>query len=118
MKSIRLAEWVSLGLSTLLIATVVVYLAFGISREGDEYVDIKVEIATGKARESAGKTILPVLITNESNRPAKNVKIKAGEVEVDIDYLPAKAVEHVYLVLPKGDSSQVKAEALSYEVER
>ncbi len=117
MKKIRLAEWVSLAISVLLIVAIVGYLVIGITREGDDFLQLEIKIERENSKQHGDLVIVPVKVLNKSTRAASHLRLKAGTTDLEIDYLPSEATEKLYLFVDKAELGSLKVVPLSYGVD-
>ena len=117
-----LAEWVSLGMSLLLLACVVGVILWLWASEPEGPPRFAVE--RGAARQEAGLFHLPVAVTNVGGLAAGQVRIEgrlagAGPEQerpaTTIEFLPVRAREEVVLVF-RGDPAGAAVEVVSYRL--
>ena len=90
-------EWVALGVSIAAIVGVVGFLAVDGITDADRPPDPRVELHGDEAYETSTGWIVPVTVTNNGDRPAEALVLRAmatvdgseEESEVTIDYLPS-----------------------------
>ena len=115
------AEWVSLGVSLLLLACVVGVILWLWASEPDGPPRFAVE--RGAARQEAGLFHLPVAVTNVGGLAAGQVRVEGrlggtGQEErpaTTIEFLPVRAREELVLVF-RGDPSGASVEVVSYQL--
>jgi uncharacterized protein (TIGR02588 family) len=116
-----LAEWVSLGVSLLLLAGVagVILWLWAAEPQGPP----RFAVERGAARQEAGLFHLTLAVTNVGGAAASRVRVEgrlggAGQEErpaTTIDFLPVRAREEVVLVF-RGDPSGAAVEVVSYRL--
>jgi uncharacterized protein (TIGR02588 family) len=124
----RLAEWVSLGVSVLLIAALAGYLIFEGFRSRSPFVPVEVRIELDQAQRSAGRFILPVTVRNLGNHTLRDVRVviehgspadpeKRGQ-DFDIDYLGERSEQRLFLYLDEDPKSlSIGARAAQYRLD-
>jgi uncharacterized protein (TIGR02588 family) len=123
----KLAEWVTLGTSALLVLGVAGYLAYHATRQHEPHIAVDVRPLLDQVRHKEGQYILPVECRNLGDRTLQDFR---GEVtyrgsdgsterrEFRIDYLGERATQTVYVYSerdPKG--LEVRAQPLDYRLE-
>lgn len=123
----RVAEWITLSVSTLLILGIAGYLVYEMTRSGGPHVTVEARVLFAEVRHEGGRHILPIEIENPGRRTLRDVQIEVRlrppngpreTRELTIDYLGEKARQKVYLYLdwpPKPGS--VRVAPLLYRVE-
>ena len=122
-----LAEWVSLGISALLILALAGYLLRESGRGDTPYVRTEVRPLLDQVRQEGSTFILPVEITNGGRRMLRALKVevtyqgpdgKEESRELDIDYLGERSSQTVYLYFDRHPRDlKVEAKPLHYQVE-
>ena len=123
----KLAEWITLSASILIVALVAAYLIYDSTRPQPPAVPIEVRVQTREAREQSGRYIVPVEIRNHGDRTVNALKIQvtqitpAGqttETDFTIDYLGERASETAYLYVDHPpDNLKITARPLSYQLD-
>jgi uncharacterized protein (TIGR02588 family) len=105
-RSLKLAEWLTLVVSSILVLAVVVFLVVELLQKEDEFAVIEIKPNLAKTQERGGHFILPVEVLNHGNQTLSEVAIRAvapGGSETAphdfvLDYLGAKATEQVFMI--------------------
>ena len=125
----RLAEWVSLGISVLLIAALAGYLVLEAVRSRSPYVPVEVRIELDQAHRTAGRFILPVTVKNLGNHTLRDVRVVialrpgsgGGEnksQDFDIDYLGERAEQRLFVYLDEDPQTlTIEARAAQYRLD-
>lgn len=125
----RLAEWLSLGASVLLIAALAGYLVFEAVRSRSPFVPVEVRIELDRAQRSAGRFILPVTVRNHGNHTLRDVRVviehraASGDGEMqshdfDIDYLGERAEQRLFVYLDEDPRTlTIEARAAQYRLD-
>ena len=121
----RLAEWVSLGISALLIASTVTYLIVQGLRGQSEFVPLAIDIVDDGISQVADQYIVPIEVHNRGQQTIRSFtgEIRLGGAEGEsheftIDYLGVRATEKVYVYLHRDPRSEdVRVTALTYQVD-
>lgn len=124
----KLAEWVTMGVSAVLVLGVAGCLLYQALRTEPPFVPARVRVLSDQARESDGRYIVPVEVSNGGVRTLKEIKVKVtyrpaqggGEETGDfvIDYLGGRATQKVYLYFEKHPRElKVEASPFQYQLE-
>ena len=123
----KLAEWITLGTSIVIVLAVAGYLLVEAMREHPPVVPFAMRVLSDEARATESGFVVPLVVTNRGEQTVKELVIRvttnAGSdkerfEEVTIDYLGEKASERVYLVFDHDPAvSKPLARALSYQLE-
>ena len=123
----KLAEWVSLGVSALLILALATYLVLQARRGNDPYVPAEARPLLDQVRQVGTMFILPVEITNGGRRTLRALKVevthqgpdgKDESQELDLDYLGERSTQKVYLYFDRHPRDlKVEAKPLHYQVD-
>jgi uncharacterized protein (TIGR02588 family) len=123
----KLAEWVSFGVSALIVVALAAYLVYDGLRTNGPIVPIEVTVAIDEAARAEARYVVPVKVRNNGRRTLTDVKVRVthrsggGEArseDFDIDYLPEDAQETVYVFVDRDPrEAQVEARALQYRLE-
>lgn len=121
----RIAEWVTLGLSILIVTVLAAYLVYHAVREDSRFVPVEIRPLLDQARSEGGRYILPVEIQNNGRRTLVDFTAeityggggagKQQRQEIKIDFLAERARATRYLYFdadPRGLG--VKATPLHY----
>jgi uncharacterized protein (TIGR02588 family) len=114
------AEWASLSVSLILLATVVGQTVWLWVSEPVGPAQFKIE--RGEARSEAGLTHLHIMVTNVGGTAAREIRVEGklkanGQEErptTTIDFLPIQAREEIVLIF-RGDASGASIEVVSYQ---
>ncbi len=123
----KLAEWVSLGLSALVILALVGYLAVEAFRKNEPFIPVEVQALLNDTREVEGKFILPVKVTNRGAQTLRDLKVElryeppgsaAETADVLIDYLGERSEQTAYFYFAQHPNAlKLEARAVSYIVD-
>jgi uncharacterized protein (TIGR02588 family) len=123
----RLAEWVTLGVSAVLVAGVAGFLLYGALQEQPPFVPVDVRVLTELAREDGGRYIVPVELRNRGRRTVKDLQVRVryesaggGKESGDftVDYLGDRATQKVYLYFDRHPRDlRVDATPFAYQLE-
>ena len=121
------AEWVTMGLSVVLVLGVAGFLVYEGMNQDSLFVGAEVKVLAEQAVERRGKFVVPVRVENPARRTLKDFKIRvtyqaAGggpETEdVVIDYVGERASVTVYVYLDRDPrAARVEARAVGYRLE-
>ena len=128
----KLAEWVTLSASIILVAAVAVFLIYQSTRPQTQAVPVEVRVKVEQAKLEAGRYIVPIEVHNRGTQTVSNLKIQVrpspageardagdagGQNDLLIDYLPANLSQTLYLYFDR-DPRQLKIEAqpVAYEL--
>ncbi|MFN3648339.1 MAG: hypothetical protein ACK47B_02060 [Armatimonadota bacterium] len=113
------AEWISLGISVLLILGLSGYLLWqGLGAE-TEHIPVQVRPLWGEVRPLGGEYVVPIEVENQGRRTVRDLRIgityvgeQGEEVEQDttIDYLGERSKTRVFVYVPT-DPRQAQLEA-------
>lgn len=123
----KLAEWVTLGVSVVLVVGVAGFLLYGALQEQSPFVPVEVRLLTELAREENGRYIVPVELRNRGRRTVKDLTVRvryesSGGVEeagdFTVDYLGDRATQKVYLYFDRHPRAlRVEAAPFAYQLE-
>ena len=123
----KLAEWVSLGLSVLLILSLAGFLTTRGLRSEPPFIAAEIRPRVEQARRLGERFVLPVELSNPSPRTLRNLRAEVeftpegGEPEkreIEIDYLGQGATQTVYLYLDEDPAGlRIEATPLSYRLD-
>jgi uncharacterized protein (TIGR02588 family) len=114
------AQWVSLSVSLILLATIVGLIVWLWASEPSGPAQFKIE--RGEARNDAGLTHLHIMVTNVGGTAASEIRVE-GKLNANgqeqrptttIDFLPIEAREEVVLIF-RGDASGASVDVVSYQ---
>lgn len=113
-----LAEWITLGVSLLLIFLTAGYLVYDSTRPRDSILPIAVRPLLEDSRQEGGRHILPVEIENGGRRTIRDLNVEvtflsdAGErktQEIRIEYLGEHSKQEVYVFIDR-DPAEARVE--------
>jgi len=124
----KLAEWITLGASIVIVLAVAGYLFVEAIREHPPVVPFEMRVLTAEARATADGFVVPLVVTNRGEQTVKELNIRVttnaggGDQEdtrdITIDYLGEKASERVYLIFGRDPAAlQPQARPVSYQLE-
>ena len=123
----KLAEWVSLGISAALIATLAGYLVYQGLQPQPPYVAAEAQVLMNRVLEKDGKYILPIEVVNHGRLTLRELNVeveyrgpdgKQETREFTIDYLGEQSKQKIYLYFDQHPRDlQVKAEPLTYRLD-
>ena len=123
----KLAEWVTTGVSLVLVLGVAGFLVYEGMNQDSKFVGAEVKVLVEQAVERGGKFVVPVRVENRARRTLKDFKVlvtyrsASGErqsEDVVIDYVGERASATVYVYIdrdPRG--AEVEAKAAGYRLE-
>jgi uncharacterized protein (TIGR02588 family) len=121
------AEWISLGVSALLLLGLAGYLLFQASQPRAPYITVEARPMLSDVRQEAGRYILPVAITNQGRRTLRELQVEVSYQsaggrretrEVQIDYLGQQSRQEVYLYFDRDPRElQVQCAPLYYRLD-
>jgi uncharacterized protein (TIGR02588 family) len=124
----KLAEWLTLGLSIVLVLGVAAFLLYSALQDHPRFVPLGVRVLTEAAREGAGgQFIVPVEVRNLGRRSLKAITIRFTHASADgteesgdfiIDHLGEGATHQAYLFLDQPPTAaKPEAEVSDYQLE-
>lgn len=123
----KLAEWVTLTLSALLVLGVAAYLVYEALRETAPFASVEVQVRTERAQQKGGRYIVPVEVRNGGRQTLKDLKLEvtyrwadgaAERGDVLIDYLGERSSHTVYLYFDRApEDLQVTATPFAYQLD-
>ena len=123
----KLAEWVTMGLSVVLVLGTVGYLVYLGLRGDPPLVPVQITVLADQSREKAGRYVVPVEVRNQGQRTLKNLKVRLSQRtaggreeagDLTIDYLGERATATVYVYLNKDPREQpLEVEPSNYQLE-
>jgi uncharacterized protein (TIGR02588 family) len=122
----RLAEWFTLGISTLLVVAVAGILAYEAMRGDSPFVPISVEVMKDEAVKVGQQYVVPVQVQNRGAKTVRDLTLRVKQNggreqdghELRIDYLGEGAEQRVYVYLqsdPREEKLEVRA--VAYQVD-
>ena len=123
----KLAEWVTTGVSLVLVLGVAGFLIYEGMNQDSMFVGADVKVLVEQAVERGGKYVVPIRVENQARRTLKDFKVRvtyrsaSGEREsedVVIDYVGERASATVYVYIdrdPRG--AEMEARASGYRLE-
>ncbi len=124
----RLAEWVSLTISALILLTLAGYLVYEAFQANEPYVPVEVQPRTAEVRQvDDGRFILPVFIANRGQQTLRDLNIELSyqppdrqpeTTEILIDYVGERSEHTVYFYLDQDPATlKPKVRATSYRLD-
>lgn len=124
----KLAEWVTLGLSVLLVLAIAGLLVYGGMKEHPPAVPVEVRVLAAQAQEVSGRYVVPVEVRNLGRRTLKDLTVRVDSTapdgtnapagDVTIDYLAARAVQKIYLYFERHPRDlRIDVRPFSYRLE-
>ena len=123
----KLAEWVTMGVSLLVVAGVAGVLGYQATREKHAFVPAEMTPLLEEVREVKGQYILPIEVTNRGGRTLQGFKARvtshpaqgpAEDRDFEIDYLGEGATQKIYLYFDRHPRDlRVRAQPLGYRLE-
>ena len=123
----KLAEWVSLAISAVLILSIMGFLVGQVFTPEAPHVPVQARALLEKTKQAGEQYVLPVEIVNQGNQTLRNlmVEVEATEpgkeptkYEVEIDYLGEGARQEAYLYLPVDPRTvEIEVTPLRYSLE-
>ncbi|EYF00426.1 hypothetical protein [Chondromyces apiculatus] len=123
----KLAEWVTMGVSTAIVLAVAGFLVVQLVRERPPHVPVEITPLLDQVSQVQGQYILPVKVKNQGRKTLQAFKAqvtyqlpegKQGQREITIDFLGEQAEQEVYLYFdapPRDLQVQVKPESYILE---
>ena len=124
----KLAEWVTLGISALIILFLAGYLLLQVFRGNEPMVPVEVKLGLDETQQVAGRFVLPVHIMNNGQQTLRDLKLEltyqppeATEPEstdLQVDYLGELSAQTVYFYFehPPGEL-KIEARPASYRLD-
>jgi uncharacterized protein (TIGR02588 family) len=123
----KLAEWVTLGTSALVVAGVAGFLIYEALREDSPFVPVHARVLMEQVRQEGGRYVVPVEVRNDGRQTLKEFKIHIRYRSIDgtpqnsdflIDYLGERKSQKVYLYFDRAPSElRVEVEPFAYQLE-
>jgi uncharacterized protein (TIGR02588 family) len=123
----KIAEWVSLSISGLIILVLSGYLLFEAFQGNDPVITVDAEARLSEVAEAGKRFILPVRISNRSKQTLLDLKVELRyeppgsspeTTDLLIDYLGEQSQQTVYFYFDQHPSGlKVEARAASYRLE-
>jgi uncharacterized protein (TIGR02588 family) len=123
----KLAEWITLSASIILVAAVAGYLLYDWTRPQQPSVPVEVRVLSNDARLEAGRYVVPIEVRNRGNRTLHNLKLhvywKSTESittmgEFSVDYLGERAHETAYLYFDRHPRDlEIEVRPFAYQLE-
>lgn len=120
-----LAEWVSLGISALLLLGITAFLVYEGLREPPPFIPAEVRPLVEEARRVGGQYVLPIEVRNEGDRAFRSLEIEATyrgpdgreeTQEMTLDYLGERSSEKLYLYMDQDPrATPVRTRAAHYQ---
>lgn len=124
----KLAEWVTMGVSTALVLGVVGFLIYQMTREQGPFVAVEVRLLADQTRQSGGRYVTPVEIHNRGRRTLRSFRGEVtfqtpdgtpGKREFEIDYLGEQVRRTVYVYFDRrpNELKDLYAVPLDYQLD-
>ncbi len=123
----KLAEWVTMGLSALLVLSVAGYLAYEAVRDNSSFVPVKVRVLAAQAQPTEGHFLVPIEVRNAGQRTLSNLRLRltyrsadASEhaEDLSVDYLGERASQTIYLYLDRDPQQfPIVVRPVAYQLE-
>jgi uncharacterized protein (TIGR02588 family) len=120
----KLAEWLVLGISLVLLLSVVVFLMRRALQRSDPFIRVETRFLMSEARKVGDQYILPVEVHNPGSRTISQLKIRvsAGDPdearEIEIKYLAENSTTRLYLPFQSEPARMgVQAKPLYYRTD-
>jgi uncharacterized protein (TIGR02588 family) len=103
------AEWISLGISVLLILGLSGYLAWQALGTESSYIPVRVQPLWGEVRPQDGRFVVPIQVENQGSQTVRDLRIgisyvgeegEAVEQDTTIDYLGEKSTTRIFVYTP------------------
>ena len=122
----KLAEWVTMGISMLLILGLAGYLVFQGFQPAPPYIPAEVRALMQQVRQDGERYILPVEVANRGNRTLRDLKVEVtylgpeGKETQDflIDYLGERSQQNLFFYFDRHPAElQVETQPVSYRLD-
>jgi uncharacterized protein (TIGR02588 family) len=125
----RVAEWITLVVSVLLLGGIAVHLVMELLRPASPFVVVETRLEVDHTQERGGRFLVPLTVRNHGDRTLTKVVVgirpegdprpEVPERTVEVTYLAEGARRVTYLVFEHDPrtSAMVRADPLFYEVE-
>ena len=123
----QFAEWVTFGVSALVVVALAGYLVYDGLREDGPAVPIEVTVQLEQAAPAGERFVVPIEVRNAGRRTLTNVKVEVTQTgaagspltsSFDIDYLPKSSRETLYLYIDAHPrTAKLAARATEYRLE-
>lgn len=121
------AEWISLGISILLILGMAAYLVYQGLQPHPPYLPIAVRPLWSQMEHGGGRYLLPLEVKNQGRRTARQLVVevestgpegKPEKREITVDYLGERSTQKVYLSFDRDPrQAQLKAAPSYYQLQ-
>lgn len=99
-----LAEWISFGISLLLILALTGFLVFEALQRHDKALPIEIEVETRQITQAGGQYVLPVRVRNTGHRTMRKLIVRVGfegpgapsPMEIDMEYLGENSEQTIH----------------------
>jgi uncharacterized protein (TIGR02588 family) len=121
------AEWVTLGVSALILLGIIGYLVYQAMRPAPPHVRVEARALVGRVERAGDRYVLPIELRNRGRRTVRQLRVEVrhgrqGEepetTELDVDYLGGGSTHEAYVYLeedPRG--LKVEVEPRQYQLE-
>ena len=123
----KLAEWVTMGVSVVLVLGTAGYLVYLGLRADPPLVPVEVNVMIDRAENKDGRYVVPIEVRNRGRRTVKNLEVRLTQLsadgrqvssEITIDYLGEGATAKAYVYLNRDPRvARPEAEPFSYQLE-
>lgn len=123
----KLAEWVTLGVSVVIVAAAAGYMVYLAVRDSPRHVPADATLRLGEARQAQGRYVLPVEARNRGRRTLRDFQAElrytppGGQPEkreFKLDYLAAGATQTVYFYFDRPPAElNLEVSPQSYRLE-
>ena len=124
----RVAEWVSLGVSVILIAAIAAYLVYHGLRPRSPFVPVEVRVEPDRSERRAERYIVPVTVKNLGDHTLRDLRItvehqprgggESQSQDFDIDYICERAEQRIFVYLDEDPKTlTIEARAAQYRLD-
>ncbi len=123
----KLAEWITMILSAMIVLAVAGYLVYGITQPDEPFVASQVRVLKDQARRQGQAWIVPVEVHNRGSQTLRRLLVDItwpGDARppesrrLQIDYLGERATHTSYLYLPTDPAGLTfDAHPISYQID-
>jgi uncharacterized protein (TIGR02588 family) len=123
----RFAEWISLGISAVLLLCLAGYLLLQALTPDSPYLLAEARPLTAEVEQKGGRFILPIEITNRGRRTLRELKVEVRMTEpsgqadtrdLAIDYLGEQSTQKVFLYFEQDPRTlQIEARPVHYLID-
>jgi uncharacterized protein (TIGR02588 family) len=123
----RFAEWISLGISAVLLLSLAGYLILQALAPDSPYLLAEARPLTEEVQQKGDRFILPIEISNRGRRTLRELKVEVGVTEpggrsetreLQIDYLGEQSAQTVFLYFEQDPRAlQIEARPVHYLID-